>query len=131
MNVKEKILLVQLLLEDIRGNWGHGAYGRNAEERAVKAKSLCEEIAKENNNSEFLILADFCDTYINSSKRWGDWDGRFFRQKFPMGYENMDNLHNLKFTYRNKSKDFQTTAKEYLTYPEFRFDDWEEVINDD
>ena len=48
MNVKEKILLVQLLLEDIRGNWGFAFYGgKDALHRALKAKSLCEEIAIE------------------------------------------------------------------------------------
>lgn len=125
MNTKEKILLVQLLLEDIRDNWGHGLYGRNAEDRALKAKSLCEEIAKETNNSEYLILSDNCEVYISSSKRWGDWDGRFFRQSFPMGYGNMNKLHGLKNTYKNKSKDFQSVAEEYLTSPEIAFSDWE------
>ncbi len=129
MNTNEKILLVQLLLEDIRSNWGHGAYGRNAESRALKAKSLCEEIAKEANNNEYLMLADFCETYIKSSKQWGDWDGRFFRNTFPMGYEKMDMLHGLNHTIKNKSKEFQSVAKEYLTYPEFRFDDWNDWIN--
>lgn len=120
MNTKEKMLLVQLLLEDIRGDWAD-----SAEERALKAKSLCEEIAKEINNEDFMLLADYCDTYINSSKRWNDWDGRFFRQPFPMGYEKMDKMHNLKPTFNNKSKDFKSMANEYLTHPEVRFTDWE------
>ena len=122
MNTKEKILLIQLLLEDIRGNWGD-----NPEKRALKAKSLCEEAANETKNDEFALLADFCDTYIKTSKNWGDWDGRFFRQPFPMGYEKMDKLHNLKPTYNNKSNDFKSVAKEYITYPEFRFTDWESI----
>ena len=119
MNTKEKILLIQLLLEDIRGNWDY-----NAEERALKAKSLCEEVANETNNIDFTLLADYCDTYINSSKRWDDWDGRFFRQPFPMGYEKMDKLHNLKPTFNNKSDEFKTVVKEYMTNPELRFGDW-------
>ena len=126
MNVREKILLVQLLLEDIRGNWGHGAYGRNAEDRALKAKSLCEEIASETNNEDYSFLADFCKIYIDSSKDWGDWDGRFFREPFPRGYTNMEKLHGLKETYKDKSKNFQSVAKEYLTYPWLRFSDWGE-----
>lgn len=129
MNVKEKILLVQLLLEDIRCDWGHGYIGRNAEDRALKAKSLCEEIANESGNDEFTILADFCDTYINTSKKWGDWDGRFFRQPFPMGYEKMDKMHGLKPTIKNKSKDFQTIAEEYMTEPDSRFNDWNDWLN--
>ena len=123
MNTNEKILLVQLLLEDIRGNWDD-----NPEGRALKAKSLCEEIASETNNVDFTLLADYCDTYINSSKRWDDWDGRFFRQPFPMGYEKMDKLHNLKPTFNNKSDKFKTVAKEYMTNPELRFGDWSNVV---
>lgn len=119
MNTKEKMLMVELLLTDIRCNWSN-----NTEDRALKAKSLCEEIAKEINNDDFILLADFCDTYINSSKRWGDWDGRFFRQPFPMGYENMDKLHNLKPTYKNKSENFKSVSEEYITSPEIIFDDW-------
>lgn len=125
MNTREKILMVQLLLTDIRCNWGTCWIEKSAEDRALKAKALCEEIANETNNDEFNLLADFCDTYINSSKKWGDWDGRFFRSAFPMGYEKMDRLHNLKPTYKNKSKDFKSMAKEYITSPEFIFDDWE------
>lgn len=120
MNTNEKILLVQLLLEDIRDDWSH-----DAGKRAAKAKSLCEEITKETRNDDFVLLADYCDTYINSSKRWDDWDGRFFRNPFPMGYMNMDKLHGLKPTIKNKSNDFQTVAKEYLISLENRFRDWE------
>ena len=125
MNTKEKILIVQLILTDIRCNWGCNWGEKSAEERALKAKSLCEEIANETHNDEFTLLADFCDTYINSSKKWGDWDGRFFRSAFPMGYEKMDRFHNLKRTYKNRSKDFRSMADEYITAPELIFDDWE------
>ena len=79
MNVKEKILLVQLLLEDIRGNWGHGCYGMDAEHRALKAKSLCQEIAAELNDNNYMTLADECNEYIRGSYEWGDWDGVFAR----------------------------------------------------
>lgn len=126
MNVKEKILLVQLLLEDIRGNWGHGCYGMDAEHRALKAKSLCQEIAAGLNDNNYMTLADECDEYIRGSYEYGDWDGRFFRAPFPRGYENMSDLHGLTKTYKDKSEDFQFVAKDYLTYPENRFDDWEE-----
>lgn len=126
MDVKEKILLVQLLLEDIRGNWGFGWYGADAEHRALKAKSLCQEIASELNDNSYMTLAETCDKYIEDSYKYGDWDGRFFRESFPNGYENMEYLHGLTETYKDKSEDFQSVAKEYLTYPENRFDDWEE-----
>ena len=124
MNVKEKILLVQLLLEDIRGNWGHGWIGRNAIDRADKARSLCEEIANELNDDNYFILAGACSTYISYCE-YGDNDGRFFREEFPEGYDGMDKLHGLNPTYKDKSDDFKVIAEEYLTYPEHRFDDWE------
>ena len=122
MNTKENILLIQLLLEDIRNNWDDD---QKAENRALKAKALCEEVASETNNDEFTLLADFCDTYIKIGKRQNDWDGRFFRSTFPMGYEKMDKFHNLKHTYHNKSKDFKVIAKEYIVLPELIFSDWE------
>lgn len=128
MDVKEKILLVQLLLEDIRGNWGYGCYGKDAEHRALKAKSLCEEIAIELNDNNYMTLADTCDNYIKSSYEWGDWDGRFFRAPFPKGYENMDDLHGLKSTYMDKTDEFRYIAIEYLTYSDYRFDDWEDIF---
>ena len=128
MNTNEKILLVQLLLEDIKDESGHGKFGRNAEDRASKAESLCKEIANESHNDEYLILADFCDTYIKTSKKWGDWDGRFFRQSFPMGYEKMNKLHGLKYTIKNKSNEFQLIVKEYMTFPELRFNDWDSFL---
>lgn len=120
MNAKEKILLVQLLLEDLENNCTH-----NPDKRAAKAKSLCEEITKETRNDEYLILADFCDTYIKTGKRWGDWDGRLFRQTFPMGHKSMGKLHNLKPTYNNRSNDFQSVAKEYIVLPNLVFSDLE------
>ena len=129
MNVKEKILLVQLLLEDIRGNWGYWGIGRNVEDRALKAKALCEEIANELNNNEYTKLAFSCDKYIESSRGCGDWDGRWFREAFPYGYKNMNELHGLILTFNDKSTEFKSVAKEYLTYPEYRFEDWEDMFN--
>lgn len=124
MSIKEKILLVQLLLEDIRGNWGGGWYGRNAIDRADKASSLCREIASELNDNNYVTLAESCEAYIGDY--YEDGDGRFFREPFPRGYEHMSELHGLPATYKDKSEEFQLVAKDYLTYPENRFDDWEE-----
>lgn len=130
MDVREKILLVQLLLEDIRGNWGWGWTGRNALDRATKAESLCVEIAKELNDDNYLTLADSCNGYI-ATYYDGDGDGRWFRDNFPNGYENMDVLHGLKPTYKDKSDEFKSVAEEYLTYPDNRFEDWEERFEED
>lgn len=125
MNTREKILLVQLLLEDIRTNDNY-----DCEKRALKAKTLCEEIASETaKNVDYVILAEFCDTYVNTGKKFGDWDGRFFRSAFPMGCERMSKLHGLNLMIKNKSKDFQSIAEEYLISPEDAFIDWNEYIN--
>ena len=120
MNTKEKILLVQLLLEDLENDCE-----QNPDKRASKTKSFCEEISNELQNENYLILADFCDTYINVGKRCGDWDGRFFRQTFPMGYRSMEKLHNLKPTYNNKSDEFKSIVMEFVVLPNLLFDDWE------
>lgn len=124
MNVKEKILLVQLLLEDVRGNWGWEKH-KGFRSRVKKARELCDEIADELNDNRFLTLASRCNEYINE----GD-DGRFFRNEFPYGYENMHELHGLNYTYIDKSNAFKTIAEEYLTYPKYRFRDWENRFDD-
>ena len=118
--------MVQLLLEDIRGNWGYAWGGADAEHRALKAKQLCEEISAELNDNNYAVLTSTCDEYIKGSIEYGDWDGRFFREPFPRGYENMAALHGLESTYKDKSGEFRFVADSYLTYPENRFDDWEE-----
>ena len=123
MNVKEKILLVQLLLEDIRGNWGWENTGGVCS-RAIKAEELCEELAYELKDNRYFTLANCCNDYI--STYYDDGDGRYFRDVFPYGYENMDILHGLESTYTDKSDEFKAMAKEYLTYPCNRFDDWED-----
>lgn len=124
MNTKEKILLVQLLLEDIRRNDNY-----DCEKRASKANSICKELTHETQNDDYMILADFCDTYINIGKKHNDWDGRFFRNAFPMGCERMGKLHGLNLMIKNKSSDFQRVAEEYLINPEDAFVDWVEWIN--
>lgn len=120
MNIKEKILMVQLLLQDIRGNWGW----ENDDgicSRAIKARDLCEEIASELNDDKYLTLANSCNEYIETYFENGD--GRYFRDEFPYGYENMDGLHGLKYTFKDKSDDFKMVVKEYLTYPDYLFED--------
>lgn len=126
MNVKEKILLIQLLLEDIRCNWGWER-DRGICSRAVKARDLCNELASGLEYKSFAILADCCDRYIRDY--FEDGDGRYFRDVFPYGYENMYILHCLESTYMDKSDEFKCVAEQYLTYPENRFDDWEEVLD--
>lgn len=127
MNVKEKILLIQLLLKDIRGNWGW-ENDNGICSRAIKARDLCKELASGLEDERFETLAGCCDDYI--ATYFVDGDGRYFRDVFPYGYENMDVLHGLESTYMDKSNEFKSVAEEYLTYPENRFDDWKDRFND-
>ena len=78
---------------------------------------------EETNDENFLILINVCKSYINIAEEYGDWDGRFFRRKFPYGYISMEELHNLSKTITDKTKEFKMQAK-ILTYPKFRFEDW-------
>lgn len=126
MNVNEKILLVQLLLEDIRCNWGWENTSGVCS-RAIKAEELCEELAYELNDDRYFTLANCCNDYI--ATYYDDGDGRYFRDVFPYGYENMGSLHGLAPTFLDKSKEFKLIAEEYLTYPDIRFDDWDDRFN--
>ena len=126
MNVKEKILLVELLLRDVRGNWGW-ENNKGFCSRVEKARELCDEIADELKDDNYTILSGTCSQYISYAED-GDCDGRFFRAEFPEGYENMGELHGLNFNYMEKSNDFKSVAKAYLTYPEYAFDDWKDYL---
>ena len=115
MDKKEKIYLIQCLLEDVRGNWAW-----DVEERVTLARNLCLEL----NNDKFNVLAITCSAFLDDCK-YGDIDGRFFRNTFPYGYEEMDKLHHLPHTIADKSEEFKTYVRDYITYPDFRFTDWE------
>jgi hypothetical protein len=115
MNEEEKTLLLQLILEDLRGNWGY-----NAEVRAMKAGELAKEIGLTKHYER-------TQSYIKESSEYGDWDGRYFRcSKEIGGYEGMDEMHGLPKTLKDKSEEFKKEALDILTYPEYRFDDYEE-----
>ena len=128
MDAKEKILLVQLLLIDVRCNWGWENTGNNVCSRVTKARDLCEELANALDDNRYLILASCCDEYIRNY--FDDGDGRYFRDVFPYGYEDMDNLHGLEPTFLDKSDEFKQIAEKYITYPDNRFDDWEDRFKD-
>ena len=117
MDREEKILALQLILEDIRGNWGF-----ELEERVDIALQLAEDLSEE--YPRFLLMVKSIKEYQDICKE-GDNDGRYFRTEFPYGYEGMGKLHGLKRTYNDKSKTFKLCVN-CLTYPENSFIDWEE-----
>ena len=112
MNKNEKILLLQLILEDIRGNWGF-----DLEERYEMALDLAKELELQN------FINSIKDYIERCKKGWND--GRYFRKSFERGgYERMEILHGLEKTISDKSEEFERSIS-ILTSPEFRFDDWD------
>lgn len=115
MSKEEKILALELILKDIRGNWGWGL-----EERVDMALNLSIRLSKD--NKEYLKMVESINDFKEDMKtKW--CDGRHFRTNFPRGYEGMSKIHGLKNTYKDKSKGFKTKMK-CLTYPEYIFSDW-------
>ena len=115
MNNEEKILLIKLILEDIRGNWGWENGNRDAE-----AYKLSRELYKSTNDEKWNELSDCIACYAHGE------DGRYFRDDFPNGYMGMESLYSITETYKDKSDEFKAKVKEYLTYPEYRFEDFRE-----
>lgn len=118
MTKEETILMIQLLLEDIRGNWGWEGPCRD-----IEASRLSESLIGEVDGMEELMLSILDYHNIDSDRK----DGRYFRDTYPYGYENMDQLHNLTKTFDDKSDEFKEIAIDFLTYPEYTFEDWEET----
>ena len=83
MNNEEKILLIKLILEDIRGNWGWENGNRDAE-----AYKLSRELYKSTNDEKWNELSDCIACYAHGE------DGRYFRDDFPNGYLGMESLYN-------------------------------------
>ena len=114
MSDDEKILLIKVLLLDIRGNWGD-----YPQRRANKAYELSKELYKSTKDENWDKLCDCIAKYD------GD-DGRYFRSVFPNGYEGMEKLHKTSQTYKDKSTEFKKIVDEYITFPEYRFEDYED-----
>lgn len=113
MNKEEKILMIRLLLEDIRGNWG---WENN--DRAGKAYELSKELYEETKDENWKEMCSAISLYD------GD-DGRYFRDDFPYGYIGMRSLYNITNNLKDKSDEFKKIFEDYITYPENRLDDVE------
>lgn len=112
---EEKILLIKLLLEDIRGNWAW-----DCERRKTMAYALTQELYKDTNDEKWSELSNSIASYESGE------DGRYFRDDFPNGYIGMEKLYGISENYKDKSDEFKALAKEYLTYTEYRFKDFKE-----
>lgn len=126
MTIQEKILLVQCILWDIRLDF---ADEDNPIGRAEKAMELCAELCLElesNIKWHFHTLAERCLEYIEDYEVCGD--GRFFREDFPDGYCEMENLHGLPMTRDDKSDEFKKIFDEYTYQPHYYMKDCEELV---
>lgn len=113
MSDNEKLLLLQLILEDIRGNWGWGL-----EDRVDEALDIAEEL-------ELEVFIKSINEYKENCAD-GDSDGRHFRTGHEDGgYMDMETLHGLSKTIIDKSDEFKICMR-ILTYPEYGFTDWKE-----
>lgn len=118
MTKKEKILLLQIILEDIRGDWGLDLWNR-----VDKAKELAKEL-------KLGRHIDRIEDFESHSIDYGNVDGRHFRCSYDFGgYQDMGILHGLDKTYKGKSDEFKIKALEILNYPKHCFNDWEEINN--
>lgn len=112
MNDKEKLLLLDLILQDIRGNWGF-----DLEIRLAVAFELAEELGL----NQFIKSINEFEEFYES----GNGDGRFFRTTCSNGgYIGMSEMHGLPYRIAGRSEKFKREAK-VLTYPELIFEDLE------
>lgn len=113
MDRNEKILLLQLILEDIRGDWGS-----DLEDRVGEALDLARELELPAFIKSIEEYQEDCTDGYN--------DGRFFRSNYrDGGYEGMVVLHELESTIIDKSEQFQRDIG-ILNNPDCRFDDWDD-----
>jgi hypothetical protein len=126
MDIKEKILLIDCLLRDIRGDWSS-----RLKLRARLAESLCKEIYKKYNEessddahraltTQFFTLGNRCHDFIDCHYD----DGRYFREEFPYGYEGLDKFHGFTNSFKERSDEFKWYAYRFLNNPNQRFVDF-------
>jgi hypothetical protein len=111
MSRNEKLLLLELLLEDIRGNCIWELEGKDRSSLALKL-------------SMELNLPSYTSR-IHEYRGQVFKNGRIFRTSVEYGgYTDMSNMHGLSRSLRGRSKEFKTLSNEYLTHPEHAFEDY-------
>ena len=143
MDIKEKIILIDCLLRDIRADWSS-----RLKLRASLAALLCKEVSdfyKERSLNhlepaysapvsiwkDFFTLGNRCIEFIDCHYD----DGRYFREEFPYGYEGLSGFYDIPISFVERSDEFKWYAYRFLNYPKQRFDDFvdkeesEEEIN--
>jgi hypothetical protein len=110
MEQDEKILLLQLILEDIRGNWAFEMADRRAE-ALMLSRDLRDAGVKDMGKLSLHI-----EDYVTGE------DGRYFRMDYPNGYRGMEKLHGLTRIAEERSKEFLIQVLRVLTCPEDALD---------
>lgn len=91
---KEKILLVESLLYDVRLDW---SVKETVNARLLVAAIACNQLEDDYElGQEFSILREDIVQLLATGK---PVDGRLFRERFPDGYIGMDKLHGFKRPY--------------------------------
>ena len=113
MDKNEKLLLLQLILEDIRGNWAF-----QVEERVDEALKIAEDLELE----QFInSIEEFWQDFVDGCE-----DGRCFRKHYDDGgYIGMKEVHGLEPTALDKSDEFKSKIC-ILTFKEDLVPDWYE-----
>lgn len=130
MDTNEKILLIECLLRDIRGNWSELVL-----RRLKLVQKLCNMITKDESVDEslrksFSILSKSCAdgaSYYRDADYFDYFDGRMFRDEFPYGYEEIDQIHKIPKPYKlaDRSDEFKKLVNEFITTPHYVFSDVE------
>lgn len=115
LSKEEKLLLLDVLLQDFCGNWG----ASDTRKRYPLVVQLCEELVAHYPIQEVQknVLK------FPESDFYGDGYFEFLYQKG--GYEGLQELHQLPVTFLDKKHEFKVVASEYIT-TSYLFEDIEE-----
>lgn len=123
MSINEKLLAIELILRDIRSTW---RIEDKLIERTSKAYKLSNEIINDKECTDYLkydmyIMINCINEFIDDIEI--GCDGRYFREEFPYGYEEMGKIHGLDYIYNDKSEEFKNIIDSLLIYPKYNLKD--------
>jgi len=127
MILREKVLLLQMLMHNIRSAWDSGKYKRYKDKRIWKILELIKEISiearrnwKNRSYNKYSEIDYYTFSKLLGLYLLGDYEGRILRQSYKEGgYEDLEQIHGYTLkTFKNRSKEFRNTFKAYAKYPE-------------
>lgn len=111
MSKQEKLLLLEMLMRDMRGSFPMTGASDKRIKATLRLASELELTGLVDETYEWLDAADY-------------YDGRFFRG-CDYNYDVVAEMHELKYTYEDKSEEFKDNVCHLLEYPQFLFEDYE------